>query len=379
MRNTLTLFVLLLTVTTAVGQITLTNEYFPTLGDTLSYGVADSTFTVDLLTPGADRQWDFGRQQPVSAIVQVVREANDAVFTEADLAVDIDAENVGYYSVGETAYELVGIRGSNELFPGILFDAPVAPARAQRRAPLNFGDSFSGVTTNVIIVPRDSIPDDVVEQFGATIAEVDSVRITTVSDRSDEVDAYGTLTLNGKTYDVLRERRTETINTTVEVQSGLLGYIDITSSIAPFVPDLANFVGQQDPTVTYYYWTDTEKEAVAIVTTEEDGTLTRMSFISGDATNSTRGPQLARAQVNVYPNPARGRTTFEVRGIDPGTYTLRVINVLGRQVSQQRFTPVGNTTSVPIDVSGLPRGTYLYSLTNERGLILTTRRLLVGN
>ncbi|MCP9234952.1 T9SS type A sorting domain-containing protein [Lewinella sp. JB7] len=378
MLKTITCLILLFVGVQTTAQITLTNAYFPAVGDTLRYGVADSTFTVDLLSPGPARQWDFGTQAAASTRTQVVSAAADTTFTEADVAVDLGDSTVGFYRLTETSYDLIGIRSTIDLFPGYQFAAPFSPARAERRAPLRYGDLFSSLTNNVLVIAREEIPEEALELVGDVISNVDSIRITSESNRDDEVDAYGTLTLNGQTYEVLRERRTETVNTTIEVKSGFLPYLNVTSLVRAQVPETTEFFGQQPPVTTYYYWTNGEKEPVAAVTVDEEGTPSEMTFTRGDATNSVGGPLLAQAQVRVYPNPARGHTTFEVSGLDPGTYTLSVINVLGRKVSTTRFSPVGTSAEVWVDVSMLPRGPYLYSLTNERGRILTTRRLLVG-
>ena len=372
------LVILLLTAGGLSAQLTLGPAYFPAGGDTLAYSRADSTFSIDLLTPGANRQWDFGSQAAASSYVRVVEAVSDTLFPDADVRVALDGATSGFYSLTDTAYSLVGLSGDLAVLGDYTFNAPVSPARPERRAPLTYEDAFVSNTKNVILIPRDSIPDEAFAMYGQALASLDTLRITSSSNRTDVVDAYGTLTLNGQTYEVLREKRTEITNTIIEAKTGILGYLDITGLIRPQVPDLASFFGQQDPVVTYYYWTDTEKEAVAIVTVDEEETPTAMTFIQADSVNSTRGPNLFQARVDVYPNPAFGRTTFEVRGLDPGVYTLRLVNVLGRKVSTTQFTPVGDRTQVDVDLSGLPRGTYLYSLTNERGRILTTRRLLVG-
>ncbi len=360
------------------AQLTLSTAYFPAAGDTLAYSRADSTFTIDQLTPGPNRRWNFGTQAAASSFVRVVEAVTDTLFSEADVTVALDGATRGYYALTDTAYTLVGLGGNLEVLGDYAFRAPVAPGRAERRAPLMYADEFVSLTRNVILIPRDEIPDEAFATYGPALANLDTLRITSTSNRTDVVDAHGMLTLNGQTYEVLRERRTETTNTIVEAKTGFLGYLDITGLIRPQVPDLASFFGQEEPIVTYYYWTNTEKEAVAIVTVDASDTPVSMNFIQGDSINSTRGPRLFQARVDVYPNPAFGQTTFAVGGLDPGTYTLRLINVLGRQISATEFSPAGDRTEVPLDLTGLPRGTYLYSLTNERGRILTTRRLLVG-
>ena len=377
MLKAITLLMALLAAASLCGQITLTNTYFPVAGDTLRYGTAGDDFSIDQLTPGPNRQWDFGTQVAVSTSQQIYAAASDSIFTEADLTVTLDSLSTAFVATSETSFDLIGLRGTLDAFPGTEFSAPISPARPDRRAPLAYEDTFTSQTENRIAIARTDLSQELLDQAGNLFAAVDSVRITASSDRTSEVDAYGSLTLNGRTYNVLRERRTESIVTKIEAL--VLGtYADFTSQIRALFPESADLLDTEEPVTTYYYWSDSEKESIATVT-EEDGEETQMTFIRSDATNSSRDYLLGAGQVNVYPNPARGGTTFTVAGIDPGTYTLRMVNVLGRQVSLRQFTPVAGRAKVEVDVSQLPRGTYLYSLINERGRILTTRRLLVGH
>ena len=378
MLKSFTLFILLLSVSYASAQITLTADYFPAAGDTLTYGVADSALQVDQLSPGAAREWDFDNPAALSTSTEVVTAANDLVFTEADVVTGVDGNTQAFYAISDTAYQLVGIRGRIDEASGQVFSAPISPGRSERRAPLEYQDRFQATTTNQLTIAADSIPEELIGDIDA-LGNVDTVRISATSNRQDVVDAYGTLTINGRTYDVLRERRTESVETKIEVRAGIVGYVDVTSVVLPFVPELADFIGSPESTTTYYYWSNTEKEAIAIVETDDTGMQTSMRFISADVTNSTNAPILTQAQVKVYPNPARNTATFEVTGLEAGDYRLRVVNVLGREVAQSIVPASGGAAKVDLDVSALPRGTYLYSLSNERGRILTTRRLLVGH
>ncbi|WP_420459360.1 T9SS type A sorting domain-containing protein [Neolewinella sp.] len=377
-----TLLALLLTALPAIAQITITEAYFPAAGDTLRYGVSDSATTIDLLNSGADRQWDFGTQTAVDTQLQIIRSYDDnPAFSNADVVMAIDSANVGYYAITDTTYELVGIRGMlTDVLPGFEYNAPVTPGRAQRRAPLAYQDRYVSTTVNTIAVDVDSLPDeavDALDEFGPLLDGIDSIRIVSTSARTDVVDAYGTLIINGQSYEVLRERRNETNSAEVLVKTGGIE-LPVTGVILEQRPDLGDFLGEQDPIITYYYWTNTEKEAVAIVTVDEFDAPTSLLFIQGDVTNSVRGPQLTQAQVRVYPNPARDLTTFEAAGLESGGYTLRVVNMLGREVIRQQLTSVDGRVRTEVNVSQLPRGPYIYSMTNERGRILTTRRLLVN-
>ena len=375
-----TLFTLLLLPALHLSaQVTITDAYFPVAGDTLRYSVAEPGVEVDLLSAGADRQWDFGNLTAASELnLAAAAPVDETVFTEANLALDIDASTVGYYTSAAGSLDLVGIRGTNALLPGYQIEASLMPARPERRAPLTYQDNFTSSATNVVAVATTELPEETRAEYGVLLTGVDSIRLTTVSDRDDSVDAFGTLLLNGRSYEVVREKRIEVLTTTVEVKSGALGYSDITGLLQTFAPEYAAFLGEQAPVTTYYFWSPTQKESVATVTEEEDGSVSRMTYVRSDATNSTGGPFLRQASISIYPNPAYGRTTFEVSGLDNGAYTISVYNVLGRRVATTTFSPSVGTAKVPLELSGLPSGTYLYSLSNQRGRILSTRRVVVG-
>ncbi|PPK88268.1 putative secreted protein (Por secretion system target) [Neolewinella xylanilytica] len=361
-------------------QIILNSNYFPEAGDTLKYYVADDGFTVDLLGPGEGVNWNFGELTAASELLFPVTSAvSDSVFTDAQIAMNIESGTVGYFRVTETEINLVGIRGNTPLLEGFPLEVALNPTRPERRAPLSYGDEFEAAASTGLVVAPDDLPQEALDQLNAVVTEaVDSIRLTTSSVRQDEIDATGTLTIDNRTYDVLREKRVEFIQTTVEIKVPILGYVDVTNNLGAAIPDIAEFLGQQPPMTTYLFWSPGVKEAIATVTEAPDGSLTRLTYIQGDATNSTGGPYLRQADINVYPNPTHGLTTFEVNGLDAGNYTIRVLNVLGRKVGEARFAPVSGQAKVPLNLERLPRGTYLYSLTNERGRILTTRRLMVG-
>lgn len=360
-------------------QIILNNEYFPEAGDTLKYNVAADGFVIDLLGPGENVNWNFGELAVDREIDRpVISAVDDPVFTDADIFMDIDANTVGYYRVNATSVDLIGLRGKTPLLDQFMVEAPLNPSRPDRRAPLSYGDAFDITTSNRIVVSPDSLPQEALDELGSLITEVDSIRLTTTSVRQDIIDAAGTLTINNQTYDVIREKRTEILATTVEVKTGIFGYIDITSNLRSLFPEYQDFIGPQPLVTTFYFWSPGEKEAIATVTQDSDGTYSQLTYKRGDAINSTGGPYLRQADINVYPNPAHGQTFFEVNGLDAGDYTISVLNVLGRKVADTRFSPIAGEAKVPLDLGKLPRGTYLYSLTNERGRILTTRRLMVG-
>ncbi|TXF89674.1 T9SS type A sorting domain-containing protein [Neolewinella aurantiaca] len=364
------------------AQVTLSNDYFPVAGDTLKYNTVDSAYlsTLVIAEAGANLSWNFGvppiNEERADAVTAI---GSDTSFLGADLKILTGDDTESYYSVSDTEFNLVGIKTSFAILPNFQISTPADPARPTRRAPLNYLDTYETVTVNSATIAVDSLPDEALDLIGDAIANVDSMRLTTTSTRTDEVDAYGSLTIDGETYTVLREVRTESVFIQLEIQSAFLPWTDVTGTITILDPTLAGFVGPQDITKTYYFWSPEIIEPIVEITTlEQTGEIQRMDFRRRPRTVSTEGPGLQQAQVKVYPNPASQLATFEFTGLDRGEYTLSLFNMNGRMVESRTFSPIGDQTRLNVEVTDLPKGLYLYNLRNALGRTITTKRLVVG-
>jgi len=361
----------------------MSNDYFPLAGDTLKYNTVDSIYltTLVIAEPGADLTWDFGippiDEQRSDAVVST---ENDTTFAGSDVKITTGFNTQSYYSVSDTAFNLVGIKTSFSFLPEFIISTPADPARPTRRAPLNYLDNFETVTVNVAVVPVDSLPPEAIALFGESIENFDSMRITTTSTRTDLVDSYGNLTVDDKTYAVLREARTESVFVKLEVIAPFIPWTDVTATLAIVDPRLASFVGQQSITKTYLFWSpEIIEPIVEILTFEETGEVQRMDFRRRQRPVSTDGPGLRQERIKVYPNPASQLATFEFTGLERGDYTLALYNVNGSMVDTRSFSPLGDQTRINVDVSALPKGLYLYNLRNSLGRTITTKRLIVGS
>ena len=384
MRLPALLFLLALTAALPAQIVLTAADYFPVAGDTLRTNQADSASiaSIDLLTPGADRAWDFGELTAEFEFSEpVVDVSGDTLFPNAELAVQTDVFNREYYAVIDGQLEIVGLQARFEALPEVQFEAPVDPFRTSRHAPLTFGDRFESNSTNVIRVIPDDLPSAVLSQFPDLISEVDTLRLTVDSERTDAVDAYGTLTLDGTTYEVLRERRAETLTTTAEAYNSFLGYLDVTNVLVDFDSTLASFLGESELMVTYFYWAADSKEPIAVVQVDpnDESEVRSIRYKRAAPISNTRDMPFAQGRITVYPNPAGDRFTFEAEGLgDGGPYTFSLFNVLGREVKSAQFRAPGGRIRQPIEAGDLPRGMYLYSLRNSVGRIVGTRRVLVG-
>ena len=78
-------------------------------------------------------------------------------------------------------------------------------------------------------------------------------------------------------------------------------------------------------------------------------------------------------ELNVYPNPSRGRLTVELQGLQIGATDFTVIDQTGRILFSQRHNAANGRNE--IDLGEVPSGSYLLRITNGQGP--TTQRLMV--
>ena len=80
--------------------------------------------------------------------------------------------------------------------------------------------------------------------------------------------------------------------------------------------------------------------------------------------------------VYAFPNPAIVNVRFEFSNLPKDTYNLTIYNIIGEQLWNKRYS-IDRNLMDKVDVSFLRKGTYLYSLSNAEGRIITTKRLVI--
>ncbi|MEM9837440.1 MAG: hypothetical protein AAF828_13115 [Bacteroidota bacterium] len=290
MRKALPFLCFLVTLSLS-AQVSLTSNYLPELGDTLFVSFADSAATVDLLSTGGPQVWDFNDLTTVGSAERVVEELDlstfDAAFAEADFKIRISNLSTNYYTRTDGELVFVGNIGTSPLLPGISLVTPFTPPFVDRRAPLAYLDQFSSINSVVVPVAVDSLPQVILDAGGPILASYDSIRLNTEIDRVDVVDAYGTLTVDGVTYDVIREKRTEIRDVKVEAKLGFFPWADVTFIVLQALPDLGDVLEEQDTLITYNFYNDDYVEPIATVVTTGDGeSVIDINFRTNRATSS---------------------------------------------------------------------------------------------
>jgi hypothetical protein len=363
------------------AQITITSASFPVVGDTLRYAL-DLNPTGDpnnyITPPGGNQIWNFTNLKLQQTSTIVYRNPNTGTqasnFPGAELLV-IGNNNESYYNVTTNRIELLGYNGGDPANLGINVLAKYAPPIVERRAPLQFFDINQQTTNLSLPFSKTALPDSLVARIpGAQL--IDSVRIRLNFQRLEVADGWGTLQIPGRATPtpVLREKRTEYTTTAIDVRTAL-GWINIpTSSLG----EAFNSLGT-DTTVSYRFYSNTDKEELAVVTLNNAGSAPEMirfkNFRVTTATSYLNTPDLVT--VRAFPNPATDKIYINFNNAQSAQYQFKIYNLLGIEVLGKTYQIPGKQFETELDISRLNAGTYFYSLLNNQGIPLITKQLII--
>ncbi len=376
MRSIILTVLSLLFVFVSQAQITITDAYFPQAGDTLktAFDGMPSGIVVNPSGGSTDQTWDFNSVQgvPRQTIYRPASEGDaTAEYPNADLFVPLDPVGETYYKITASTFELIGYQGLDPANLGINIQVHLDPTLLERRAPLNFIDF--GVSHSAIILPfsADVIPGGILDSLPI---QPDSIRLRITIDRSNIVDGWGTVTIPGGTYDVLREKQIEEQEILLDVKVGLGQFSFWIEDVS--IPGL-DFLGK-DTITTYTFYSNSEKEAIAIVTVDNQNNdiVNTVEYKDNGIQTNIRYVNTGRPDLIAYPNPAIDEVRIDFFNLPASNYTLKIYNILGIVVWEKKYSLSGNQNQ-KISLTALRKGTYLYSLVSDNGKIISTKRLMI--
>ena len=359
------------------AQITLTNASFPAAGDTLKTATDLNPDGVEITPPGGPTNWDFTGLNPSFKSETIYRPASEGNATASFPAATLFAASAGgqgetYYAVSATSFDNLGFSGTSPTggLP-IQTDFHFSPPVPERRAPLHFIDNHLAESSLNIAFAIADLPGGVLDSFPIS-GLADSIRIRGTASRYDLVDAYGTLSIPGGTYDVLREKRTEYRETRLDIHT-FIGWVDITDQ-AGAIAGLG-----QDTVVTYNFFSDTEKEPIAVVTTDNSGlSVMQVEFKDNGVVSDAKDMAKAIPFITVSPNPVISEVKFEMENFAPGRYLLQLFDASGAEVLTKKMSAKGSNTE-QLDLSPYSSGPYFYRVLNAQGAVLKSGKLLKIN
>lgn len=369
------LLIILATSLSLAAQITVTNASFPAIGDTLRIATDNSPAGIAISPPGGSQTWDFTSLESGFLRTIPIRAAsegqNPTAFPTATIVTPANQNGENYYRVTPTAYELVGFAGGDPLNFGINVVTPFNPVLVERRAPVNFFDINQTNANLLAAFDADDLPPALLALFPI---QPDSIRLRVAISRVDVVDGWGTLSIPGGTYEVLRERRTQYTDTRIDVKISILPWTDVTA----LIPLPGAGLGR-DTALTYNFFSNAAKEPIAIITADhETGEVLFAQFKYNGPLSNADDIAAQQATVRFYPNPASDFLQVEWANMPRDRYQITLFNALGQTVLRRSFDADGNTT-LPLDISALRAGIHAFRVTGSAGNIVSAGPLIVVN
>ena len=374
MKKNILFLCFVVSVWSLAAQITVTNSTFPEAGDTLRTVVDDSP-NINLQSPGEDLTWNFtSLDGPV--FESIISDANQGAafdfFSNATILMGQPPVAESYYQTTASVYTSLGYSGQDPIGLGLDVIFKNSPPVVERKSPLNYNDSDTNESSVLVAYAWDDLPTEITGGLGLPITP-DSIAVNVETVRSDEVDAWGKVALPVGTFDVLRVKRLDLTDSKVEAKFPFVGWVDITEQLIPTNPILG-----LDTSLIYIYYNDESKEPVAVVSVDPISEEPQnVRYKSVDATTNVIKLYEKKPNVYAYPNPAIEDIRFDFINVPKGQYDLKIYNILGVEIWKQQHQVQSTNDTIQLDVSNFRKGTYLYSLIDENGKNLVTRRLII--
>ncbi len=357
--------------TTLQAQPVINNDILPKIGDTVILASDNLPEGIAIFSEEGQQDWDFMDLQSAFSKKVVVKKVaqykGDFLFPNADIKIEDLSGIENYYHLHKNELKLVGTNGVDPYGLGIEMQTTYDPAFVTLKTPMAYGDiaNTSGQFTSTLAANK--LP--ITLLYSLPILP-DSVRFVSSIERSQEIDAWGHLVLPDNSFEVVRERRITAIKTRLEVKVGLFPWRDITDEMYT-----TRFPKEQIK-LSYHFYSNETSMPVATVTMKPDGVnAASINYIVTDPTSTMRNTT-GKPDIYAYPNPAINDVRFEFSNLPPARYTMKIFNILGVPIMEKSYQLSGFKT-IKWDVSKLRKGTYLYSLVNEKGNPIATKRLMV--
>jgi hypothetical protein len=365
MRHPL-VFLLLIFLARSKAQIVLSDQVFPVKGDSL-------LLAFDYLPPfdasgesGSQQNWDFSELQVPYSNYLVMKDPRlgkaSGSFANADFMIEWLGGDETYYKRIGKLLVILGEYKSDPLGFGIKMPFIYDSGLPFLRAGLTYGESFLTQTSYSAIFSSRSLPPEFKRKLNSN---PDSLRIVMKMNFSEQVDGWGQLKLPEETFQVLRMRTEKKMSYRVEAKTGKSKWQDVSALLID-----GNLLNPKT-LVNFHYLSNKTKWPVIYT----EGNSNYYFKSTGNLFPIKLNDQPI-AGMNAFPNPAIADVRFEFNHLPKGTYKLTIFNIIGVEVWSKTYKIDGYFID-KFNVSGLKKGTYHYSLTDENGRMIFTKRLIV--
>lgn len=320
------------------SQIIITSDEIVGVGDEVIQGFnTEPPATIEPGEAGEDKTWDFTdlnvMERDTFNFLTPLNTPYWEKFPGSNLALYMKKDfNYVYFDKNEDSLSMLGIVIKVEELGRV--DSKVKPPEEFMKFPYEYGYANDEVFNYVFVADGSAY-------------SVDSVILKRITEKSSEVDAWGTMSVPMGTYEVLRVHETR----------------DIKDSIWGKLP----FIGWQFLTVEesseerYLWWSDDPEVGYVLVNLNidvENGNVTSAEFMA-EPVHVGKPETFTSGGINVYPNPVKDY--LRIRTQDNKNKSFFLFNVAGELVLSKKISSFQEN----IYLGFLDKGLYIYKIHNS--------------
>jgi len=177
-----------------------------------------------------------------------------------------------------------------------------------------------------------------------------------------QIDASGELYSPTARYDVMRERR----DIELIVAPGKVDVNPVELGLPP------GFLSGR----VYLFLSDLSPIPVAVVQADAMNQAKQVEYVTHPWAGTVVQQMPSRPEVFVYPNPSFGNVRFDFFNLPADDYDLEIYNILGTKIRTEHIFINGSKT-LPLDLSRLKKGTYIYRLVDSQRNTIRSKRLVI--
>jgi hypothetical protein len=291
-------------------------------------------------------------------------------FDDADvMTLSGNGEEIYYKSSNGNVIE-VGRFGPNEWFLGdkFLVDYTTAPVIKKKEQKLN--SRYNDYSMYHVDIPISKL-----SKMGIELnmpLSTNYLRFQFEIEKNITFDAEGDLLLPFGNYNVLRSREELTIFCKL-MKPSEMGWEELSENYY-VINNPKIKIGQIERT-NFYFWTQAYK--IPILSIEQSGPESfDIQYINENKKSNLPKLDNTRKDVVAYPNPTFGEITFQLMNYPSGLYTLRIYDVVNKPKHSQEYY-VRDNGKISTNLGFLREGTYLYSIIDQYGKKITTKRVVI--
>lgn len=361
MKYLYTSLAILLSFQLATSQITIIEATLPKVGDVFEYqNFVDYPNTTDYSQSGENISWQFEGFDIVRNSTENYDDISNSPLADSFPDANMLLNFGGFEAAGlrtATTLELVGINvgafGGFEINASATLSQPFVLATR----PLNYGDETNEFLDIAVSFATADIPGLDSLELPIPGATLDSVRVITTIDRTEEVIGWGSATVFSETSEVLQIKQTDITNTSIEIGVTAFGFPvwlpadDLLAGLGG--GGFGMGFGEDQEMTTYLFLSNDLKTSVAEFTENEVldtlGNVIAVNVngrISGDIISHTREESFISGGYYLYPNPSTDHIRIANRNNTRERLQVELYNVHGQKLNQLSDYEISSEISI---------------------------------